>query len=77
MTTTGEFATRPRSAVLDDAHLGDIKGALGTILHGDFAPRTSWAARLRTLLAIIGPGLIVMGGLVLVRIVGLAIGGHA
>ena len=28
----------PRSAVLDDAHLGDIKGALGTIAHHDTAP---------------------------------------
>jgi Natural resistance-associated macrophage protein len=52
----------PRSAVLDDAHLGDIKGALGTIAHHDTAPRTNWWARLRTLLAILGPGLIVMVG---------------
>ncbi|MEX3936440.1 NRAMP family divalent metal transporter [Paraburkholderia phymatum] len=51
-----------RSAVLDDAHLGDIKGALGTIARHDTAPRTSWWARLRTLLAILGPGLIVMVG---------------
>ncbi|WP_017774227.1 NRAMP family divalent metal transporter [Paraburkholderia kururiensis] len=51
-----------RSAVLDDAHLGDIKGALGTIAHHDTAPRTHWGARLRTLLAILGPGLIVMVG---------------
>ncbi len=62
MTSLSEFTAAPRTAVLDDAHLSDIKGALGTILHGDFAPRTSWAARLRTLLAIIGPGLIVMVG---------------
>jgi NRAMP (natural resistance-associated macrophage protein)-like metal ion transporter len=52
----------PRSAVLDDAHLGDIKGALGTIAHHDTAPRTNWWARFRTLLAILGPGLIVMVG---------------
>jgi NRAMP (natural resistance-associated macrophage protein)-like metal ion transporter len=52
----------PRSAVLDDAHLGDIKGALGTIAHHDTAPRNSWWARVRTLLAILGPGLIVMVG---------------
>lgn len=51
-----------RSAVLDDAHLGDIRGALGTIPHHDTAPRGTWRARLRTLLAIIGPGLIVMVG---------------
>jgi NRAMP (natural resistance-associated macrophage protein)-like metal ion transporter len=51
-----------RTAVLDSAHVGDIKGALGTIAHHDTAPRTSWWARLRTLLAILGPGLIVMVG---------------
>jgi len=51
-----------RSAALDDAHIGDIKGALGTIAQGDVAPRTSWLSRLRTLLAILGPGLIVMVG---------------
>jgi NRAMP (natural resistance-associated macrophage protein)-like metal ion transporter len=49
-------------AVLDDAHIGDIRGALGTIRHGDIAPRHGWSARLRTLLAILGPGLIVMVG---------------
>ncbi|MGQ7934322.1 NRAMP family divalent metal transporter [Paraburkholderia sp. D1E] len=52
----------PRSAVLDEAHLGDIKGALGTIAHHDTAPRNNWWARIRTLLAILGPGLIVMVG---------------
>ncbi|PLZ01539.1 manganese transporter [Burkholderia sp. WAC0059] len=51
-----------RSAVLDEAHVGDIKGALGTIALDDVAPRTNWLARLRTLLAILGPGLIVMVG---------------
>lgn len=49
-------------AVLDDAHIGDIKGALGTIRQGDHGPREGWRARLTTLLAIIGPGLIVMVG---------------
>ncbi|MFP3277581.1 MAG: NRAMP family divalent metal transporter, partial [Paraburkholderia sp.] len=53
---------RERTAVLDSAHLGDIKGALGTIAHHDTAPRTTWWARFRTLLAILGPGLIVMVG---------------
>ncbi|MFL9984144.1 NRAMP family divalent metal transporter [Paraburkholderia sediminicola] len=52
----------PRSAVLDEAHRGDIKGALGTIAHHDTAPRNNWWARIRTLLAILGPGLIVMVG---------------
>jgi NRAMP (natural resistance-associated macrophage protein)-like metal ion transporter len=48
--------------VLDDAHVGDIKGALGTIAQHDTAARTNWWARFRTLLAILGPGLIVMVG---------------
>jgi NRAMP (natural resistance-associated macrophage protein)-like metal ion transporter len=52
----------PRSAVLDDAHVGDIKGALGTIAQHDTGARTSWWARIRTLMAILGPGLIVMVG---------------
>ena len=55
-------AALERSAVLDEAHLGDIKGAFGTISRHDIAPRNSWFARLRTLLAILGPGLIVMVG---------------
>src|SRR5438105_13960196 len=50
------------SAVLDDAHLGDIKGALGTIRVSDVTPRRTWRGRLLTLLAIMGPGLIVMVG---------------
>ena len=50
------------SAVLDEAHVGHIRGAFGTILHGDVARRTTWRARLQTLLAILGPGLIVMVG---------------
>jgi len=52
----------PTSAVLDDAHLGDIHGAFGTIRLGDMAPRRTWRRRLLTLAAIIGPGLIVMVG---------------
>lgn len=48
--------------VLDSAHLGDIKGALGTIRLDDVGARGSWRARLITLLAIMGPGLIVMVG---------------
>ncbi|MEN6081753.1 NRAMP family divalent metal transporter [Chromobacterium piscinae] len=49
-------------AVLDSAHVGDIRGAFGTIRHGDVAARNSVWQRLRTLLAILGPGLIVMVG---------------
>src|SRR5579872_5205802 len=48
--------------VLDDAHIGDIKGALGTIRLYDVGPRFSWRGRLVALLAIMGPGLIVMVG---------------
>src|SRR5271169_3576949 len=63
MSSVGEFVTAElRTAVLDDAHIGHINGALGTILQGDVAPRTGWLAKLKTLLAIIGPGLIVMVG---------------
>src|SRR6202049_3050345 len=51
-----------RTAVLDRAHLGDIHGALGSIAEDDFAPRTNLRARLKTLVAILGPGLIVMVG---------------
>jgi Mn2+/Fe2+ NRAMP family transporter len=53
---------KPTSAVLDEAHLGDIHGAFGTIRVGDMAPRRTWRRRLLTLAAIIGPGLIVMVG---------------
>jgi Mn2+/Fe2+ NRAMP family transporter len=49
-------------AVLDDAHVGDIRGALGTIELGDTSPRKGVSATLKTLLAIVGPGLIVMVG---------------
>ncbi len=50
------------SAVLDEAHVGDIRGAFGSIGQHDVGARHSWRARLLTLLAIMGPGLIVMVG---------------
>src|SRR5215469_13572539 len=59
--TAVDVDVRP-SAVLDDAHVGDIRGALGTIAVGDHAARTTLSAKLKTLLAIVGPGLIVMCG---------------
>jgi Mn2+/Fe2+ NRAMP family transporter len=60
---TTDLGETPRArAVLDQAHIGDIRGALGTVRHCDIAPRRGWWARLRTLLAILGPGLIVMVG---------------
>src|ERR1700680_3466122 len=55
-------ATRGSDAVLDEAHVGDIEGAFGTIRQHDTGARRSWVARLLTLLAIMGPGLIVMVG---------------
>jgi Mn2+/Fe2+ NRAMP family transporter len=49
-------------AVLDAAHLGDIRGAFGTIgEHDSNTPRT-WRRRLLALAVIMGPGLIVMVG---------------
>ncbi|WP_430388911.1 NRAMP family divalent metal transporter [Dyella sp. 20L07] len=62
MLNTLEVQETQASAVLDSAHEGDIQGALGTIARHDTAPRRSWGARWRTLLAILGPGLIVMVG---------------
>src|SRR5713101_1797522 len=56
------MATIARTAALDEAHVGDIRGALGTIAADDFAPRAGLSAKLKTLLAIVGPGLIVMCG---------------
>ena len=50
------------TAALDSAHVGDIRGALGTIALGDVSPRRHLSAKLKTLLAIVGPGLIVMVG---------------
>jgi NRAMP (natural resistance-associated macrophage protein)-like metal ion transporter len=48
-------------AVLDSAHVGDIRGAFGTIGQHEQAHRTL-RSRLLALLAIVGPGLIVMVG---------------
>jgi Mn2+/Fe2+ NRAMP family transporter len=59
VTTT---TTPYRSAVLDEMHAGDIRGALGTIRIDDTAPRRGLNSKLKTLLAIVGPGLIVMAG---------------
>ena len=50
------------SAALDEMHVGDINGALGTIRRDDVAPRFGWRAKFLTFLAILGPGLIVMVG---------------
>lgn len=53
---------KPTSAVLDEMHVGDIHGAFGTIRVSDVMPRRTWRRRLLTLLAILGPGIIVMVG---------------
>jgi Mn2+/Fe2+ NRAMP family transporter len=50
------------AVVTEETSLGEIRGALGRIQAHDVAPRRSWRARLLTLLAIMGPGLIVMVG---------------
>ena len=55
-------ALRKPAAVLDEAHLGDIEGALGRIRIDGSAERTGFRRKLVTFLAIIGPGLIVMVG---------------
>jgi len=53
---------RPRErAVLDSAHVGDIRGALGTIGQHEEG-RRGLRSRAMALLAIMGPGLIVMVG---------------
>jgi len=54
--------TRDLGAVLDEEHVGDIEGAFGTIAFGDTGARRSWRAKFLTLLAIVGPGVIVMVG---------------
>ena len=51
-----------RTAVLDSAHVGDIEGALGRISLSDTERPRTLKVRLATMLAIIGPGLIVMVG---------------
>lgn len=78
MSSGGENTTRPaaqgadvqrsepaqprRTAVLDSAHVGDIEGAFGRISVGETEHARTWRTRLLTLLAIVGPGIIVMVG---------------
>jgi Mn2+/Fe2+ NRAMP family transporter len=61
-TTSKQILSADRGAVLDDAHVGDIHGAFGSIGANDHAPRRTWWNKVKTLLAILGPGLIVMVG---------------
>lgn len=51
-----------RTAVLDSKHLGDIEGAFGRISVGETDHPRTLKTRLLTLLAIVGPGIIVMVG---------------
>ena len=62
MTALDTIAPVDDVAVLDREHVGDIRGALGTISRDDVAARPRLSAKLKTLLAIVGPGLIVMVG---------------
>jgi Mn2+/Fe2+ NRAMP family transporter len=59
---SGSRSLAAPGAVLDQAHLGDIEGALGRISQGDEGAGSGWRRRLITFLAIVGPGLIVMVG---------------
>ncbi len=49
-----------RRGALDRAHVGDVEGALGTIASFDTGPRLTRRRRITTMLAVLGPGLIVM-----------------
>src|SRR5437868_354536 len=53
---------KPTSSVLDELREGDLRAAFGTIRASDVTPRRTWRRRLLTLLAIVGPGLIVIVG---------------
>src|SRR6202050_5126865 len=63
-TPTGRAApgAARRTAVLDSKHVGDIEGAFGRISVGDTDHSRTLKTRLLTLLAIVGPGIIVMVG---------------
>src|ERR1700677_654420 len=63
-TLTGRAApgAARRTAVLDSKHVGDIEGAFGRISVGDTDHSRTLKTRLLTLLAIVGPGIIVMVG---------------
>lgn len=51
-----------RQPVPDPRDVGDIVGALGTLKRSETCKTRSWRRKLRLLLIIMGPGLIVMGG---------------
>ena len=49
-----------RRSLLDRAHRGDIEGAFGVVREFDTGPRLTFGRRLGTLVAIMGPGLLVL-----------------
>jgi hypothetical protein len=49
-----------RRSLLDRAHRGDIVGALGRVPSADTGPRPLYRRRIAALLAIMGPGVIVL-----------------
>ncbi len=55
-------ASNSRTPGTGDRNAGEIRGALGTISQHSPLPSSRFARRVRTLLAILGPGLIVMSG---------------
>jgi NRAMP (natural resistance-associated macrophage protein)-like metal ion transporter len=62
MTTSPGLVAPGRAAATDTSRVADIKGAFGSISAEDTGARRSLPAKLKTLLAIVGPGVIVMVG---------------
>jgi len=62
MTTSPSLIAPGRVAAVDTSPIADIKGAFGSISGQDAGTRRSLPATLKTLLAIVGPGVIVMVG---------------
>ncbi|HEX5190392.1 MAG TPA: NRAMP family divalent metal transporter [Streptosporangiaceae bacterium] len=62
MTTSPSLAAPGRAPAIDTSPVVDIKGAFGSISADDTGTRRSISAKLKTLLAIVGPGVIVMVG---------------
>ncbi|MGN6795330.1 MAG: NRAMP family divalent metal transporter [Streptosporangiaceae bacterium] len=62
MTTSPSLVAPGRSAAVDAGRVVEIKGAFGSISAEDTSARRSVPAKLKTLLAIVGPGVIVMVG---------------
>ena len=48
------------SAVIDAAHLGDIRGAFGTVRWRQLWPARTWRRRLAVMAAVMGPGLLAL-----------------